>query len=168
MTRLILIFASAALLLAAGCKPKTKVITSLERKEAANLVSEARFAITLRDYARAEGLLAQAAQLCPDTGDYWLNLGMTRRRLKDTPGTKAAYQSALKAYREASVKTPKDAEPMLRQVYVLALLGKADEAKALLEQVKKTQGDDAEVKAFVDSRQLEQILADPKFKEIAL
>ena len=80
MTRVILIFASAALLLAAGCKPKTKAITSLERKEAANLVSEARFAITLRDDARAEGLLAQAAQLCPDTGDYWLNLGMTRRR----------------------------------------------------------------------------------------
>jgi tetratricopeptide (TPR) repeat protein len=168
MTRLTLILAGASLLLATGCKPKPKPITSLERKEAASLASEARFAITIRDYARAEGLFAQAAQLCPDTADFWINLGMTRRRLKNSAGAKTAYQSALAAFREASAKQPTEAGPMLRQVYVLALLGQPSEAKALLEQVNKKFGDDPGVRAFVDGRQLDHMLADPVFKEIAL
>src|SRR5688500_11319136 len=87
-----------ALVALAGCKPKPEDITPLQRKEAASLMSEAEFAMTLRDYTRAEPLFEKAAKLCPDDGEYWLGLGVTRRRLGNLPGAKAVYEKARSAY----------------------------------------------------------------------
>ena len=80
-----------------GCSPKSKEITSLQRKEAATLDSEAQFALQLKDLARAEGLIAKAADLCPDTGKYWVDLGSIRVRLGKKDAARTAYQGALKA-----------------------------------------------------------------------
>ena len=88
----------AALVLSSLTGCGRKEITVLQRKEAANLASEAQFASTLRDYARAEGLYAKAAELCPDNGEYWVVLGVTRKRLKDNSGAKKAYENAVDAY----------------------------------------------------------------------
>jgi tetratricopeptide (TPR) repeat protein len=169
VSRLLLTVCAAALLAVAGCKPHAKEITSLQRKEAASLASEAQFALSVRDVARAEASLAKAAALCPDTGDYWLELGRCRVRLGQRGTAKDAYKSALDAYegdagRDAALRTPST----LRQVYVLALLGRADDARALLAQAQKQSPDDRDLRAFAETKQIDQMLASPAFKEVAL
>jgi len=154
--------------LTAGCKPNPKNITELQRKEAANLVSEAQFAVTMRDYARAEPLFAKAAKLCPDTGEYWLGLGMSRRRLGDKSGAKSAYEEALAAFRDNFDHDSKNADALLQQVSVLALLGRADEARSALEVAQKKHPENGALRRFVEEKQLDRIVSDPSFKEIAL
>lgn len=158
-----------ALLAAAGCGAKKKPeITSLQRKEAANIYSEAQFALTIRDYPRAEGLLAKATELCPDTGPYWTTLGTTRMKLKQRDAARKAYQQALEVYGEAAAEAKTDPQPRLEQVTILLLLGRADDAKALLDKLPKEFPDNRQVRAYIDGKMLERMLADPKFKEVAL
>ena len=167
MTRRLLTFAfAAAFFLPGGCKPKAKEITSLQRKEAATLVSEAQFALQIRDFARAEGLYAKAAALCPDSGDYWVALGQTRVRLGQRDPARAAYKSALDCYHD-SADAASTSEPWLQQVYVLALLGRLDDARAMIAKTQKKFPDDRAVRSFVENGQLEKMVADPRFKEIA-
>jgi tetratricopeptide (TPR) repeat protein len=163
-----LLLLTTALFATAGCKPKARELSEPHRKEAANLVSEAQFAVTLRDFARAEPLFSQATKLCPDTGDYWINLGVTRRRLGNKSGAKTAYEGALNAYKEAQDVNPKVSEPHLQQVYVLALLGRVDDARKLLLKVQQKFPDDRIVRSFVENKQLDRIVGDAGFKEISL
>lgn len=171
-TRVFFALAVLVVLGAAGCRPPPKEITSLQRKEAATLVSEAEFALQLKDLARAEGLLAKAADLCPDTGKYWVDLGSVRVRLGKKDGARTAYQGALQAY-EAEVAKPKaglapESGPWLQQVYVLALLGRVDAARSVLATAQKKFPDSRAVRSFVEGKQIDQMIADPAFKLIAL
>jgi len=168
MSRRPLIFAAAAaLVFAGGCKPKAKEITSLQRKEAATLVSEALFALQLHDLPRAEGLYVQATALCPDEGKYWVDLGSLRVRLGHRDAARTAYKSALTAYETLGADN-KDPQPLLQQVYVLALMGRVDDAKAALAKVQKLFPDNRAVRGFTEGGQFEKMLADPRFREIAL
>ena len=150
----------------AGCGRKE--ITSLQRKEAANIASEAQFALTLRDYARAEPLLTKATALCPDTPEYWQSLGVVRRRLDNRSGAKQAYGQMRDAARDLYKSDDKNSNALLQQVYALALLGRADDARSLLDKAQKNHPDDRAIGAFADGKQLDRILADPAFKDIAL
>lgn len=167
-TRVFLLLTGIGLLLAGGCKPSGKEVTSLQRKEAATLVSEAEFAVQLKDYARAEGLLAKAADLAPDTGRYWVDLGAMRVRLGKKDLARAAYKAGLAAYEAAAKEDPKDPQPVLQQVYVLSLLGRVDEARAVLAKGLKQFPDERAVKGFAEGKQIDKMVADPRFKEIAL
>ncbi len=158
----------AAVLSLAGCKPKPREITSLQRKQAAQLVSEAQFAVTLRDYAKAEDQLAQAVAVCPDDGDTWVSLGSVRVRLGQRDTAKAAYQKALGAFQAAAALDPKDDQARLRQVSALVLLGRVDEARALLAKLREQFPDNRTIRMFADQKQLDNLLADPAFKEISL
>jgi tetratricopeptide (TPR) repeat protein len=164
--RWLLVLLGLAVSVTAGCGRKE--VTSLQRKQGASLVSEAEFAVTMRDYPRAEGLLAQAVAVCPDTPDYWISLGSTRRWQGNRDGAKAAYGEALKADRDNYRRGPKNAGLRLQEVYVLALLGRMDEARAVLEQTRKDHPDDRNVRMFVENRELEQLPDNPHFKENAL
>ncbi len=161
-----LIILGLTAVLFAGCARKE--ITGLQRKQAASLASEAGFAVTLRDYARAEGLLVQAVAVCPDTSDYWFNLGTVRRRLDNRSGAKEAYEEGLKAVRESYQHDPQNSPLLLQQVYVLALMGRVDEARSVLAQARKDHPDDRNLRIFVESGALDRMLADPGFKEQAL
>lgn len=169
MTKRALTIAAVALLLGGACKPKAKEISSLQRREAESLASEAKFALSVRDVTRAEASLTRATAMCPDVGDYWLELGRCRVKLGNRGTAKDAYKSALSVYqadaaREASVRVP----AILRQIYVLALLGRADEARTLLAKSRKELPDSADLRAFEEGRQIDQMLASPMFKEAAL
>ena len=150
----------------AGCSKK-KEITPSNRKEGAALAGEASFAISVRDFTRAEGLLTQATQVCPDNPDYWVGLGTARRKLDNRAGAKEAFQSALSASRDVSKRDPKNSQSLLQQVYLLALLGKVDDARATLEKARTNHPDDRNVHAFVENKQLDRLLADPGFKELS-
>ena len=159
--------ALVALLAFAGCKPHRE-ITSLQRKEAATLASEAQFAMSLRDFSRTEGLLTKAVALCTDTGDFWVDLAAVRMRQGNRDGAKNAYRSALSAYEEAYKQGSENTEAILQQVFVLASLGRVDDARALLEKARKQHPDDRTIQDFVRARQLDSMLVDPHFKETAL
>ena len=163
------ILAALAVLLLGGCGPKASKVTPNQRKEAAALVSEAQFALSVRDPVRAEGLLTKATALCPDTGDYWFELGQLRVRAGHRAKAKSAYQAALSAYEhDASANPQIYATAVLRQVYLLALLGRTDDARAVLTKAQKMRPDDREIRAFAENKQLDQLLASPGFKAVAL
>ena len=145
-----------------------KAVTPLQRKTAANYVSEAQFAVNMRDFARAEGLFAKAVEACPDNGDYWVNLGAMRKRLNNRSGAKTAYEHAVDAFHDAYKLDPKQPELVLQEVYAQALLGRVDDARATLEKARKKHPDSRGIRVFAESRQLDRIVEDPAFKEIAL
>lgn len=163
-----LIFILVFVAFGAGCGAK-KEISDRDRTEAQMLVSEAQFAATLKDWARAEGLLARATELVPDTGDLWVNLGMARMRLGQRDGAKAAYRSALRAF-EAAAKEAKagDVGPWIQQVTTLALLGRADDARERMEEIQRRFPDSRVVQKFAADKALDRMLADAAFKEVAL
>ena len=168
MKRFLVLFVAVALVVTSGCKPKPKEITQLQRKEAASLVSEAEFAMSLRDYARAEPLFQKATELCPDDGGYWLGLGINRRRLTNVKGAKEAYEEARSAFRDAYEADRTDSELLLREVYALALLGRVDDATTTLEKARKKAPEDSQLRMFAENKRLERLIAEPSFKEIAL
>ena len=81
---------------------------------------------------------------------------------------KAAYKHALDAFAADAAADKTDAGPWLQQGYVLALLGRQDEARAMIDKTAKQFPNDPVVRGFVEGKQLDRILADPKFKENAL
>ena len=164
-----MIAVAAALLLGAGCKPRAKEITSLQRREAASLASEAQFALSVRDVARAEATYARAAVLCPDWGDYWLELGRCRVKLGNRGTAKDAYKSALAAYEADAKRDAANRGPaLLRQIYVLALLGRADDARAVLAKALKDDPGNRGLREFAEAKQLDELLASAEFKAAAL
>ena len=147
-----------------GCH---KEISSLDRKEAASTVSEAEFAINLRDWPRAEGLYAKATELCPDNGDYWMSLGMVRMRAGERDGARTAYKKALSAFKDKQDVPGDETEIVVREAYVLVLLGRADEARSLVDKARARRPDDRKLGSFVDSRTIDRIIADPGTKELS-
>ena len=163
MSRLVLV--SAAALALAGCRARE--ITSLQRKEAASVASEAEFAVTMRDWKRAEGLYARAVELCPDAGDAWLNLGVVRVRLGDRGGARTAYKGALGAYEAVTRGAPANSEAVLRRVYVLVILGRVDEARNTVDRALAAHPDDRRLRSFAENKGMDRLLADPELKSLA-
>ena len=162
--------ARLALLLAAAlalCSCRHKEITRLEREEAANAASEADFAVTVKELSRAEGLYSKAAALCPDTGDYWLNLGVVRVRMGDKGGARSAYKSALGAYRDAEERDPADSRSVIRRIYVLVVLGRPDDARSVLDEARARNPGDRLLRSFSENGGLQKMLADPALKSVS-
>src|SRR4051812_26980247 len=159
MKPLIPIVLGLLLLAGGGCGRRTKEITSLQRKEAATLASEAEFAVSVRDLPRAEKLLTKVVDLCPDNGDFWIWLGSLRMRSGDRQGAKRAYESGRAAFEDAAKLNPKDSKFVLNQIRVLALLGRVPEARKLIEKMQKQYPADRAVQAFVREREFEEMIA---------
>ena len=80
MKRLLILLSCAAVLFAAGCSKKPKEVPAAVKAEAASLASEAQFAMQIREYARAEELFQRALKLREDVPEFWVSLGMSRRK----------------------------------------------------------------------------------------
>jgi len=161
--------ASLTLLMLLGCGGgRKKEVSELQRKEAAHLASEAKFALTVRQYERAEEALAKAVKLDPTEGTLWINLGAARMKLGKRDAAKEAYRGALSAYEALAKEQKTEAEPWLRQAYVLALLGREKDGRTLLEKAAKQFPADRTVKAFIEGKQFDRMMAEPGFKEMAL
>lgn len=131
------------------------------------LASEAQFAINLRDWARAEGLLTKTVQLVPEA-DYLVALGSARVRLGNRAGAKEAYQRALRAYEDLAAVDEKRVEPWLGQITVLALLGRTADSRAVVQKAAKRFPQDSRVKELMDAKAFQAMVSDPGFKENAL
>lgn len=161
--RLALVLAVGVVL--AGCRARE--ISSIDRKEAANIISEAQFAATLKDWSRAEGLYTRAAALCPDQGETWAGLGVVRMRLHNPSGARDAYKSALEAYRDDVRRDPSDAVPVIRSASVLVILGRTDEARSLVNDAFAKNPGDRRLKNFVEMKGVDRIAADPGLKDVS-
>lgn len=162
----VLVFVPAAL---SGCRGGDGKTAELRRKEADHLVAEADFAVNLREWTRAEGLLLKAAELAPEDGEIWINLGAARVMRGDKAQARAAYERALSLLAgAASEKTGAPAEPWLRQVYVLVLLGREKEARTVLEKAGRRLDGNRELKDFIANRGIDLLLTDPVVARVRL
>ena len=155
----------AAALVLSACRHKE--ITKLEREEAANVASEADFAVTVREWSRAEGLYAKAATLCPDSGDYWVSLGIVRMRLNDHSGARSAYKSAIAAYTDEFEHNPANSQTVIRRAYVLILLGRADEARSVVDKARAKYPNDRVLRSFFENQGMAKMIADPGLKGLS-
>lgn len=162
------VFAALAAALTEGCKPKPKEIPPAIRAQAATDASEAEFAMQIRDYARAEPLLTHAAELVPEEPRYWLQLGAARKRLNNPSGARKAYERALNLFQAAYKRDKSTPGPLFAQMEVYVLLGKPGEAKSVYDKLVREHGTEPDVKNFVEGHLYEQLLVDPKLKEMAL
>ncbi len=161
--RLALVLAAAVVL--AGCRPRE--ITKLERDEAANIVSEAEFAVTLKDWPRAEGLYTKATKLCPDAGETWVRLGVVRVHLHNSSGARDAYKSALAAFKDDFKRDPTNSPSVVRAATVLVILGRADDARSLAQKASSDHPDDRRLRNFVEMKGVDKIVADPSLKDVS-
>jgi len=130
------------------------------------MTSEADFAVTVREWDRAEGLYASAAKLCPDTGAIWINLGAVRMRQGNREGARDAYKSALADYVDDSGRDPADTEASIRRAYVLVLLSRLDDARAVIDKARAKNPDDMRLRGFVGNHELDAMVADPAVKSL--
>jgi tetratricopeptide (TPR) repeat protein len=157
----------------AGCKDKPKAeakgeVSKIARAEAANLSSEADFALQMKDYPRAEKALSRAVELDPQVLVYWFNLGISRRKSGNVDGARTAYQKALRICEDQGSKNPKDGNIILARVRVLVLMNKADEARKFLEKARNDLPNDREIQSFWSSKAIDQMVADPQLKPFIL
>ncbi len=136
-------------------------------KEAKALSSEAQFAMNLREWPRAEKLLLDAIKITPEAVFYH-NLGSTRMRMGNRAGAKEAYLSAIEACDRMVAANKKNTDALLKKVQLLALVGRVNDARELAKKVEKDFPADPAVRAFVDGKALDGLIASPTFKEIAL
>jgi len=167
MNRLLSVLVCAVVLVAAGCSKKSKEVPEIVKKEAATLLSEAQFAMSIREYSRAEELITRALKLREDVPEYWVSLGMARRKQDNTGGARKAYNEALELHTDR-YKEENKPEELAQQAFVLALLGKTDEALKLLEKGLKDHPDSALMKKMADPRGLPRTFQTAEFKALAL
>ena len=164
MTRRLALMAAAAAI-AFGCHRRE--ITEHDRMEAANATSEAEFAVSIKDLPRAQGLYAKVVGLCPDDSEAWIRLGVIRVQLHDSDGARKAYKGALEALKEDFGKNPSHSASVVRAATVLVILGRPEEARSLVEKAYARAPDDRRLKALVEGRGVDRIIADPEVKSLS-
>ena len=167
---------AAACLLLAACHKKPadkaaagqpKEVPKIVAAEAANLASEASFALQIRDYARAEKSVARAVELRPDIPDWWLSLGSACKRQAKIGDARSAYKKALALYEKRYAATA-DVTDLQQQLITLVLLGREDDARKLLEQSCKKQPDQPALKRLSEGKIVDQLLRDPNILQLKL
>ena len=149
-------------LLATGCKKKE--VSNLERAQALQLATEAQGSALLRDYAAAEKALAKAVELDPEVVGFWSALGANRVRLGDKSGARKAYKRLLEIHEKAYKKDTKNIDALLDQVEPLVLLGRADDARKLIEKARRDFPDNRDVRAASDGKIVDRMLENPAVK----
>ena len=167
MKRVFVLLICAGLALGAGCSKKNKEVPAGVKAEAASLVSEAQFAMQIREFSRAEELMQRALKLREDMPEYWVTLGMARRRQDNRDGARKAYKTALGLHTDRYKETHQP-EELAQQAFVLALLGRADEALMLLNQGLKDHANNPVMQKMADPRGLPRTFKTDEFKALAL
>ena len=167
MKRFFILQVCAAFAVGAGCSQKNKEVPAATKAEAATLASEAQFAIQIREFSRAEELLQRALKLREDMPEYWVTLGMARRKQDNKDGARKAYKTALGLHTDRYKETHQP-EELAQQVFVLALLGRVDEALALLNQGLKDHPNHPVMQKMADPRGLPRTFKTEEFKALSL
>lgn len=87
----------------------------------------------------------QAVAMDPNMPAYWLNLGDSQRRLKDSAHARASYQHGLVVARRHITANPSAAQARALLAYLLARLGLKEEARSELAAALNSPASDAQV-----------------------
>jgi tetratricopeptide (TPR) repeat protein len=167
MNQLFVLLVCVVVALGVGCSKKNREVPAAIKSEAAMLASEAQFAMQIREFSRAEELMQRSLKLREDMPEYWVTLGMARRKQDNKEGARNAYKTALKLHTER-YKDGHQPEELAQQSFVLALLGRADEALALLNQGLKDHPNNSVMQKMADPRGLPRTFKTEAFKGFAL
>ncbi len=166
MKRLLLLICVFVALLG-GCKGKPKVVSAGDKLKAENLISEAQFSMQIREYSRAEELFKKAIVLREDYPEYWVALGMARKRQDNQDGAREAYKKAL-GFIDERYKNENDEKDLGQKAWVMALQGNTGEAVKFLQQKLKEHPGSAYLQKMADPRGLPHTFQTPDFKELSL
>jgi tetratricopeptide (TPR) repeat protein len=100
-------------------------------KEAAEKLAEAEAALYQKQWAAASESFHDAILLDPDRSDAWIGRGMTLTQMGDTEEARVHYEEALSICRKTLKVDPLAQEAIRRQIMLLVLLNRANEASAL-------------------------------------
>ena len=168
MKRLFTVFICVTTLaLAAGCTKKLKEVDPQAEKEAKLLMSEAQFAMSIREYPRAEELIRRSIKLTDEVPEYWVSLGMTLRKQDNKDEARKAYKRALELH-TLRYEISKKPEELAQQAFVLGLLGKTDDALKVLEKGLKEYPDSPVMKKMADPRGLPSTFKNQQFKDLTV
>lgn len=117
---------------------------------AQELCNKASFAMQEDDHASAASLLRQATELKPDFAEAWVGLGMALVQMNQIAKARSAYECALALHSERYKHTQSTNE-LQQQAFVLLLLGKPDEAEALLVNGRQTHPNATILQTFADA-----------------
>jgi Flp pilus assembly protein TadD len=93
---------------------------------------------------------------------------VARVRQGNRAGAKDAYLAALKAYENLTAIDNTHADPWLKQAYVLALLGRKEDSRAVIANAAKRFPNDMKVRLLTDTKEFEKMITAPTFKDMAL
>ena len=155
-------------LLAACGGGKKKEVTAEDRTQAAQAAGEASFANFRSDFAAAEKALTRATTLNPDNADYWFDLAIARARLQDKSGAKTAFKNVISVCTDAFKKDPQNPAWLIKQIRPLIMLGRADDARALLEKAASQFPNDPQVRQFKEQNIIDTLLKDPQLKDFSV
>ena len=150
-----------------GCKGKPKIVSDSDKLKAENLVSEAQFSMQIREYSRAEELFQKAIAVREGYPEYWVALGMARRRQDNKDGARDAYKKALGFIEDRYAET-KNEEDLGQKAWVLALLGHTDEAVQFLNKCLKDHPDSAYLKKMSAANGLPHTFQTSDFKNLSI
>jgi len=167
MNRIFALLVCAVVALSAGCSKKNKEVPAAVKSEAAMLASEAQFAMQIREFSRAEELMQRSVKLRDDMPEYWVTLGMARRKQDNLDGARKAYKTALELH-AGRYKEGHQPEELAQQAFVLALLGRGEEAIALLNQGLKDHPNNPAMQKMADPRGLPRTFKTEEFKALKL
>lgn len=141
-----------------------KEVSTAVEAESGKLVSEAEFALQLRDAARAEKALAQAVKLRADIPEWWLLLGSTQKTLGQTGEARSSYKKALALHARRYELTQRE-ELILPQLLDLVLLGRDADARELLADAAKDHPDSLPIKKMIEAGVVDRLVADPEVQQ---
>lgn len=104
------------------------------------------------EWARADESFHETILLDPDRADAWVGRGMTLTRLGEEESARVHYEEALRIYQDRSTSTAPDDElpfeSIRRQIMLLVLLDRWDEAAALAEQTAANHPDEPSIQTL--------------------
>jgi len=122
----------------------------------------------LEHYTAAEKALTQATILDPDNANCWVDLAIARVRINDKSGAKTALKKVISICNANFAKDPQNLTWLIQQIRPLIMLGRIDDARALLDKAVKQFPDNAQVRRIKDMKIIDQLLADPQIKDFSV
>ena len=128
------------------------------------LAGQAAEAFNAGDYSEARSLSREAVTRKPDFAEAWVGHVMACAAMQDGGCALDSYERALQLHAQRYRENPDDANQLQQQVYVLLLLGRDAEARALLTQGLERHPEDRQLALFASD--LETLLGNADFQKM--
>ncbi len=155
-----------------GCKDKPKTPVPSTPKavaaEVGRIISEAEFAVQMKDFARAETLMNQAIALEKDDARHYMRLAYVAIQQANKTNARAAYEKALKCYIQESKGDGGNPAIILDIINVHLLLRQPAEAQKVLDAAVKQFPKVEDFKIMQKENAIQQMMKDPEIQSLSV